>query len=128
MARSASLLLLWFGSWVICSPQQCWGAERFGRQATRGRLRRLCVGLLFLCLDLLETTTSSEVLSRDDPHHLHLLPPNHQGLSFRQGGQLRHLVATPYTQTCNAEVRTSIHKKRSSLTFFSHFCENDLSS
>lgn len=37
MARSAGLLLLWFGSRMICSPQQRRRAERFGRQATRGR-------------------------------------------------------------------------------------------
>lgn len=99
MARSAGLLLLWFGSWMICSPQQCWRTERFGCQATRGRRTRLCLWLLFLYLDVLETSAPGEVLSRDDPHHFHLLPSNHQGLSLGQGGQHGYLVATSYTQT-----------------------------
>lgn len=102
MARSAGLFLLCFGFWMFCSPQQCRGAERFGSQAARGRWSRVCVRLIFLYLNLLETSSPGKVLSRDDPHHLHLLPSDHQGLSLGQGGQNRHLVATSYTQTCTS--------------------------
>jgi hypothetical protein len=98
MAGPARLLLLHSGAGVLRSAQHG-AAERFRGRVARGRRAGLATLLFLYHVGFLEAAALGKVFSRYHPHHLHLLPPDHQSLPLTKSGKLRHLVATSCTNT-----------------------------